>query len=82
MKALRSVECSPVKISWGQPYPRSEVFEPDYLDSNLVLVHLDIVDDQLTAHAPSLISSVVIQGLRRAASRVVTKEPHVRSIGI
>ena len=82
MKALRSVQCGPAKISRGQPYPRSEIFEPNYLDGNLVLIRLDIVEDQRTAHAPSVIPSIVIHGLRCAAGWVVAKEPHVRSIGI
>ena len=62
--------------------PRSEIFEPNYLDGNLVLIRLDIVEDQRTAHAPSVIPSIVIHGLRCAAGWVVAKEPHVRSIGI
>jgi hypothetical protein len=82
VQGFGSIKFGPVEISWGQPYPRSEVPEPNHLDRNHLLTRLDIVGEGRSVHEPSLISSIVIQGLRCFTGWVVAGEPHVRSVGI
>ena len=71
------VKCSPDQISRSQSYPRSEILEPNHLEQNLVLVHLDIAGGYWAAHEPPVISSIMVQGRRRFTGRVVTEEPHI-----
>ena len=76
------MKCGPVQISWGQPYPRCEVFEPNHLDGNRTLGHPNIEGKHWKCHEPPMISSIMVQGRRRPTGRVVAEEPHVRSVGI
>jgi len=82
MQGIWLIKCSPLQISRGQSYPRSEVLEPNHLDGNRMLVHLDIAGGYWAAHEPSEISSIMVQGRRRPTGRVVAEEPHIRSVGI
>ena len=82
MQGFGSIKCGPVQISWGQPYPRSEVLEPNHLDRNRMLARLDIVDECQTVHEPPVVSSIAVQGRRCPTGRVVAEQPHIRSVGV
>jgi len=82
MQGFGLIKRGPVQISWGQPYPRSEVLEPNHLDGNRILARLGIVDGCWTVHEPPVISSITVQGRRCPTGRVVAEQPHIRSVGI
>ena len=82
MQGSGSMKCGPVQISRGQPYPRCEVFEPNYLVGNPMLAHPDIEGKHWKIHEPPMIPPITVQSRRRPTGRVVAEEPHVRSVGI
>ena len=82
MQNLRSMKCGPVQISRGQSYPRCEIFEPNHLDGNRMLVYLDVEGKHWEIHEPPMFSSIMVHGRRRPTGRIIAEEPHVRSVGI
>jgi len=72
-----SIKWSPIQISRGQSYPRSEILESNHSDENRVLAHLDVAGEYWEVHGPPVISSKIVQGRRRPTGRVVAEEPHI-----
>lgn len=77
MQGFGAIKRGPIQISWGQPYPRGEVFEPNHLGGNRGSTHLKIGDEEQSDHEPPVISSIVVHRLGCTAGWVVAEEPHI-----